>query len=369
MRDVFLTGWEFILLGVALGPLGLDLITTEKLEQLDPFIAVGLGWVGLIFGIQMRTEDLLKVDRGILKLTLFQSTAVWAGLYSLFGILLMMVFTVSWSEVFTAACIVGAAGSLSSPTALALMAPRFSRETSGKIRSLLMVANLDLAPAIVAVGIVFCFFPASGSGFDFYGGVILLSYSAIMALAMAGLFRFFGREILTPEEDLAVIIGFLAFVSGVAFYLSLSPLFLSLAVGITLANTLKSDDPIFGVLFATEKPFYVILLILAGLLWSGMGVAAVAVALLVILFRVWLKAKATSIGSRIFLSHNPLPEKAGLALTSQGALALAIGINYLIIYPGPTSKLAFGVIVLSTVVNEIAAPFLIKFVFGGDEEK
>lgn len=369
VRDIFLSGWEFILIGVMLGPIGFDMISKDGLSQLNPFLSVGLAWAGLIFGVQMRLEDLLKVDRGLFKLTVVQAGACWVGLYSIFTIIALMIFTVPIYEIFTAACIVAAAGSLSSPTALALMAPRYAKDRSPLIRKLLLISNLDLAPALVSVGLVFCFFPAPlGGKFYFWGGIALLSYSVMIGFAMAGLFRYFGREALSAEEDLAVIIGFLAFISGVAFYLGLSPLFLSLIVGIALANTLKSDDPLFGVLFASEKPFYVILLILTGLWWGGLGVQAVGAALAVFIFRLWLKMSVTDAASKLYLAHDPIPKKAGLALSAQGALALAIGINYLIVYPGPTPKFVFGVIVLSTVASEIAAPFLIQRVLGATKK-
>jgi len=50
IRDVFLTGWEFFIVGAAIGPGGFNIIESGQLEQLNPFIALGLGWAGLIFG-------------------------------------------------------------------------------------------------------------------------------------------------------------------------------------------------------------------------------------------------------------------------------------------------------------------------------
>ncbi|MBF0170473.1 MAG: hypothetical protein HQK87_05210 [Nitrospinae bacterium] len=361
LRDMFLTGWEYIFIGMVLGPLGFDLIDQGRMEQLSPLLALGLAWAGLIFGMQMRVADLKKVDRGLLKLTLFQMGATFAALFGLTLVMGMMGRSFTLSELFAGAGVVAAAGAISSPTTLSMMASFYPRTSAPLFRRLLTVATLDVGPALVAVGLVFCLFPAGQGGtFDPARGATLLFFSVLIALAMAGIFRYFGRKRLKPEEELTVLLGFLAFLSGVALFLKLSPLFLALMVGVTLANTLERDDPVFTTLFATEKPFYLILLILTGLLWSPSGPLAFFMALAVALARFWAKGTSVRIGTRLFRPEGGLPDDAGLGLMAQGALALAIGVNYLIVYPGEASRLVFGVIALMVILNEVVAPFLIR---------
>ncbi len=368
LRDTFLTGWEFILLGLAIGPLGLNIIGEERIEQLDPFIALGLGWAGLIFGTQLRWADILKVDRSILKLTLFQFLLVWLGLFSFFLFLSFFLFNLPLAESIASACIVAAAGAISSPTALSLIAPALPRSRAGAARSLRIVATLDVAPALVTIGLVFCFFPAESGGMYMpKQGAWLLLYSILMAIALSILFLNFGRDRLSNEEDLSVFIGFIVFMAGIAFYLNLSPLFLSLLTGIILANILKTDDRIFKMMYATEKPFYVIMLIVTGLWWSSFNLKIWFAAGAIVMLRLLIKMAAVGIVSRRLSKENALPEKAGLALCAQGVLALAIGLNFLLVYPGDGPKLVFGVIVIMMIVNEIAAPFLIRRVMSEDD--
>ncbi|MGK7346324.1 MAG: hypothetical protein ACNS63_11020 [Candidatus Nitrospinota bacterium M3_3B_026] len=370
LGDMFLTGWEFMLAGALVGPMGLSIISQERLELLDPFIALGLGWAGLIFGSQLRLEDLRKVDPGMLKLTALQAVVVWGGLFPVMFACSLVVLDISWTESLTFSLIVAAAGAISSPTALSLMSSRFPRSKSAAIRQLMLVATLDLAPALLAIGLVFCFFPPEqGGAFSLGRGGALLGYSALVALALAGLFRFFGREELKPEENLAVLIGFIVFMSGTAFYLNLSPLFLSLLTGVILANVLERDDKMFSLLYSTEKPFYVMLLLVTGMWWQRLGLGVWAMAFLLVGARLWLKREAFDRASEALPEKRRTPPGAGMALAAQGALAPAIGLNFLLVYPGEGPEAAFGVIVAAMIMNEILAPFLIRRVMSGEEEK
>jgi len=361
LRDTFLTGWEFIFIGMALGPLGFDLIDAERMGQLAPVMALGLAWAGLIFGMQMRLVDLKKVDRGLLKLTFFQMAVTGMVVFGIYLVMVAVGRSFGSSGLFAGAAVVAAASSISSPTTLSLIAGSYPRTSAPLFRKLLTVSTLDVGPALVAVGLVFCLFPAGGGGaFDLDRGTTLLFFSILIALALAGLFRYFERRQLKPEEELTVLLGFLALISGVALFLKLSPLFLALMVGVALANTLTRDDPVFAALFATEKPFYIILLILSGLLWAPSGGEMFAMAMAVMLARAWAKGVSVRIGADLFRPEGGMPRDGGLGLMAQGALALAIGINYVIVYPGDASRLAFGVIAFVVALNEIVAPFFIR---------
>lgn len=370
LRDIFLTGWEFILIGMLIGPAGLAVINEVRLEQLDPFIALGLGWAGLIFGSQLRRGDLAKIDKGLRRLTVVQSVAVWAGLFLVYFVFSLALFRLSLIEALASSLIVAGAGAISSPTALSLVAQRFPRSKTPIVRQLMVIASLDLAPALVMIGTVFCFFqPGREIGFSLERGFAYLFYSLMVAVALAGLFRFFGRERLSPEEDLAALIGFIVFTSGIAFYLSLSPLFLSLLVGVILANVLAHDDKVFRLLYMTEKPFYVMLLIISGMWWSEFGPAVWVMAAAVVVARLWLKRESVDRASSWLLGDRKPSSGAGLALGAQGALALAIGLNFLLVYPGDGPKLAFGVIALVMIVNETMAPYLIRRALGEEEPR
>ena len=57
---LFLTGTEYLFVGVFLGSSGIDLFDAATLEQLRPFMSLGLAWVGLLFGIQLQHRQLIR---------------------------------------------------------------------------------------------------------------------------------------------------------------------------------------------------------------------------------------------------------------------------------------------------------------------
>ena len=59
-RLVFLTGTEFVLVGVALGDQLIGLLDEQTIRSLTPLFSLGLGFVGLIFGIQLEVGKLLR---------------------------------------------------------------------------------------------------------------------------------------------------------------------------------------------------------------------------------------------------------------------------------------------------------------------
>lgn len=365
LRDIFLTGWEYILVGAALGPTGFSVIDPAYFATLNPFLALGLGWAGLIFGLQLRWRDVARIDPSMLKLAVGQSLAVWLGLVVFFYEAIRLFAPIPSQEALASAMVAAAAGAISSPTAISLVANSLGRTSARAARTLLMVATLDLAPAVIVVGLTLCFFSVEGGGaFSFQRGMVYLSYSAVTAVAMAAFYRFLGKERLSPEEELTAALGFIALLSGLAFYLRLSPLFLTLLCGAALANILKPGDNLYKLLYATEKPFYVTLLIISGLLWKETGVTAWVAAGIFVAARLALKTAAIDGAIRFMPKGSRLSAGAGLALSSQGALALAIGINHQIAFTGHAANLVFAVIIISTMANEMAAPFLVRRYLG-----
>jgi len=157
-----------------------------------------------------------------------------------------------------------------------------------------------------------------------------------------------------------VFLGFIIFASGISFYLGLSTLFTNLIVGTILANTLSHDDSLHAALHATEKPFYVILLVLAGMWWTAEGAAVWIIALVIVAGRMALKLYSMRALERLLDGGRQLAPEAGLALCSPGAMGLAMGLNFMLGYHGEIVTFAYGVIAVSTMFSEAVAPALIR---------
>lgn len=360
IRYLFFSGWEFILIGMAIGPFGAGLFPKEVVREMGPAIDLGTGWVGLLVGVQLRLADVARVERWQLKLTLYQAflsaLAVGAAVY------LPLRMLPGWGNAVTvmASGVLASTGGVSSPTVLFLLARE--RVYSDKVKRLLqIIANLDGVAAIFLFMLTLTLLrpdlasPLTGGLYLFQavGTGILLGY----------LFRALPRGKLSEKEQFVVLAGFVFFSSGVGHVLGVSALAVNFVAGMVLANSFSPEDPAIEVLFNSERPFYIVMLLLAGLMFVpslyGALVAALAAA-------VRLLAKRHSIDWLIgrLAGDFAFPRGGGVALASQGGMALVIGFSLLSVDGGPAGQTVFSIIVLSVVLSEMAAPFAAGRVLG-----
>jgi len=359
LKYMFYSGWEFILLGIALSPVALNFFPAEMLANIDIIIQLGLGWVGLFIGIQLREKDLSKVQDSYLLIIIFQSllTGILVAISAYFAIKVLA----DWSGemVLMTTLIFSASSALSSPTILVLLGKERGFK-AGAVTLFHLITNLDMVLSIFAVGFLFTLLRPNITYME--GGGLLLQ-SILVGALLAFLFKLMPRNKFTKNETIVVLIGFVLFSSGIGGILQVSPLFLNMICGIILANTLKSGDPLYSAIINLERPFYIIILIISGLMFTVPQTRLLYLVPLIVLIRIGSKLFFMSIIAPKIVTDVEIPKKAGLALTSQGAMALVIGFAFVSVFPGEISKTVFSLIVLMVIANEMIAPYLVKYLF------
>jgi len=63
MQLAALVGAPFLLVGVLLGP-ALEVLDPGTLRTLTPITALGIGWIGAVFGAQLEWRVLRRIPRG-----------------------------------------------------------------------------------------------------------------------------------------------------------------------------------------------------------------------------------------------------------------------------------------------------------------
>ena len=119
-RIILLTGTEFILVGVALGGSMLDVLDEETIRRLTPLFSLALGYVGLIYGIQLERGKIRRFPGRYLVSTVVQSAVTLL-------VILLPIFWVlkslaggSTDSLLLAALVLAAAGANTGQTTLAL---------------------------------------------------------------------------------------------------------------------------------------------------------------------------------------------------------------------------------------------------------
>jgi len=365
-RLVFRTGTHFLFLGLVLGPHALGLLTEGAIRQLFPLLGLGLGWIGFLFGLQLDRRYLrqfpgvfffLAMGQAILTFVLFLALG-WAVLAG-----------VGQDGQVQRLLLIGAAATacVSTPAGIALISTNFL--VRGKIRDLLFfVASLDALVGIAALQVAYSLFPPGA-----LVGEMVVEPDLLWILVALGmgvvcgiLFLWLTRPRPGGEELVLFLLGIAAFSSGAALQLQLSPLFVSVTMGVVVANLSPEPERVYRVLHQWEKPIYVVFLILAGALLRFPTFWVIPLALGYAVIRALGKVLGNLIMVRVLPIPFPTPRRFGLGLLPQGGISLAMAISGVITYAGLSLAglnavdILFAVVVLGVIFSELTGPFFTK---------
>lgn len=362
-RLLLATGSHFVLVGVLLGPV-LGLLTYDVIGRLEPFMALGLGWIGLLFGLQLDRRHLRQFPPVFLVFTVLQAAIA----FIVFAAVALVAFRLTGPRdpLGPAAVLAATAtAAVSTPAGVALISRTF--RVKGRLTRLLFyVASLDALVGIVALQLTYSVFhPSSAAVAGFGWGVWMIA--AVAAGIVFGVFFLWLTRPKPERDELTLfLLGMVMFEGGTALYLGVSPLFVSMITGLVVANMSPSRRRVFSILQSWEKPVYVVVLILAGALISFADWITLPLALGYVV----LRAAAKYLGGLVSARLVPLPFRVrgdiGSGLVAQGGISLAMGLSATLTYgaiagsSGVPVRVAIGAIVLGVAASELVAPFLTR---------
>lgn len=364
-RLILSAGTHFLFLGFVLGSQGVGLLTRSVIEQLYPALALGLGWIGLLFGLQLERRQLVRFPVIFLWITVAQ--AVLAFLVFLGVGLLLLHGLGAWTPLARGAIMAAAATAcISTPAGIALISQSF--RLRGEVSKLIFfIASLDAVVGILALQVTAGLYHPT----DWAGAGLRLSVWAWAGIAAAlgvvfGIFfLWLTRPKPSPEELPLFLLGLVVFSAGAALHLGVSPLFVSGITGAVIANFSPLRRRIFTSLQEWEKPVYVILLILAGALLDFRTWLVVPLAVAYVLVRAGAKVAAGFAATRVLRPGFATPPDLGVGLIPQGGISLAMAVAVTLAYgsldmgPADPVDLLFSTVVLGVLLSELAGPVLI----------
>jgi hypothetical protein len=362
-RLLLRTGIHFLFIGFLLGPQALGLLSVDAVEQLFPLLALGLGWVGFLFGLQLDRTALRRFPRSWIWITVIQAVLTFVIFLGLGWAMLGAVGRTSPVEqLLLAGC--AATAAVSAPAGVALVSTNFL--VRGNVRTLLFfVASLDGVVGIVALQLVYAWFRPADM-------VLTLSQTPsgwAPALAMgvgvacAILFLWLNRPRPSSDALFLFLLGMAAFASGLALRLQLSPLFVCMVLGALVANLSSDRQRVFRLLQGWEQPVYLIFLLLGGALLQFSTLWILPMAFAYAIFRAVGKVVGTLAATRIAPAGFPIPKRLGEGLVTQGGLSVAMALSGVLTYQGLESggaseELIFAVVVMGVVLSDLAGPLL-----------
>jgi hypothetical protein len=342
-------GSEYLFLGLILGSAPLAIFSSETMQLLSPAVSLGLGWIGLLFGIQFEWAQLERIPLRFMGITLIQALVTFLIVLSGLSIIILLTnpnLTVSGILVLSAIA------SLSSPTCLVFMQShtRFSRPI---LRLVQYISSLDSIVSIAIFGLVL-------STREHLGWLTQLPTYFLLASPLILIFHLLTRFRISRQELLILTIGLVVFSSGLAEEFGLSALFLNFITGLGLINLPSLNHNTFAnILHSQEKPIYIVFLVLAGAMWTPSSMH-----LYILAAYLGLRILGKLLGGRLTvglfnLDFTP-PPMWGLALFPQGGMAIAMAVDYLHYYPGETGNTILNIILTATLISHLSGPLAIR---------
>lgn len=365
------SGSHFVVFGFLLGPRVSGLLTGEVLSGLAAFVALGLGWIGLLFGLQFDRGTLKTFERAELAMVAVEAVTSWFVLVVLGGLALFAAGMWS-SSVAPFLLAAAAAGCVSSPTGAAVVfgATRVRGPVS-RLSSL--CTSLDGVIGLLALAGVFAVYhPFHISGALDVGPLRWILTPVLLALIFGWLFYSLTRDRVAPQEFVLFLLGLALVLGGANLVMGTSALFAAALTGILIARMSPIRRRTFAALVAWEKPVHVLFLLLAGSLLSLSNWAVPLLLVLFLAFRIIGKS-AGGLPARRLNQDDSFDNQFGLALISQGGLSIAIAVSALLTL-GTTidnplaAAVMFDVVVLAVMANELIGPPLLRRVLAAGGE-
>lgn len=351
-RFRIVSGAEYLLLGILLGPQVSGLLPREAVEVFSPIVTLGLGWAGAKLGSQFVLSAMVRIRGVAYRIALVES------LLTLGIVTILEVLVLSWTlglragDALIPALALGAMGTVSAEAGIRLV-EQSRGGTDPMVGQLRVTTLMNAVVAVLAFGYLIAMVhgaPATGIRAPTLTEWLVID---IAVGAVGGiLFHLFVGEERHPDRLFIALVGAIILVSGASAYLQLSPMLSTLAFGVILANTTLRRREIQGALQRVERPLYFVMLMLAGAWWSPSERDWLWPVVIFLVARAAVKVGGARLAARANGKLAELGPDWGRGLLGQGGLALVIGLNYLQFPDLETPNIVFSAVVASVLLTD-----------------
>lgn len=360
-RYLVVSGAEYLVLGILLGPHGTNLLSASVIDNLAPILTLALGWIGAIVGTQFELRRLLMIPARSFRIALAESTITFAFVAGLEWLAIQRLLDASPLDATVAAVAIGAIAVASSNAGISLVSA-VTGATGRIVEQLRLSTSVNSFIAITIFGLLLCVHHAPAPAVRPLTATEWGVVSVAIGVLGGTLFHIFiGDE---PDGDrlFVAIAGGIVMVSGAATYLGLSPLFCALFFGLTLANTTSSPDVLLSALTRVERPFYFVLLLLGGAAWEPGEREWYALIGLFLAGRAVTKIGGSRLATRMNGALDELGEHWGRGLLGHGRVALALGLSYFHQTDVVFNDLIFTAAIASVILTEFLSARAVRSV-------
>lgn len=349
----------YLLVGVAIGPSALDLISHENLTTLGFLSEVALGLILFNIGSIFEAANFRRVGRGVVRVTLWEATLAFV---------LVCVTLLMLGMAWPLALLLSVVAMETAPATTLMVLNEYDAKGPMTERLLALVALNNmyvlLTFGIVSAGLSFMQPSDGGWMLNSYRVVHGLGWTIVGSIALGALVglatEFMAVRAKESGEALILAIGVVLVTVGASRWLGLSPLIATLALGATVANASEYGDRLLHGLGRADPPLYAAFFVLA-----GAELVPASVLNLGIVGAGYVLARATGklIGARVALRTEPVApivrKQLGFCLISSSSLAVGLTIQIRSAFPAYATTVT-GIVLAAVVVFEIVGPLLTR---------
>jgi hypothetical protein len=268
ISGVITAGFPFIALGVIAAHPSIGVLNEDVIGRLRPILHFGLGWLGFIIGAQLDIRVLDRVPKGTAYLILVEAlgpfgiTAAGCGAMMIaFGMDIQDPAT--WRDMV----LLGTAAAMTAPRKFRGFANRTWHEGRGVD---VLLGQLDEMVGVIGLVFITAYFRADTAGSTWQlPDTAWVFVSLGLGVAIGVLIFAMIRVPVSNSEFLAVVLGGIAFASGLAGYLRLSPIAICFIAGVLVTNFPNEQrNSVFRILHHLERPVHLLFLMIAGAVWT-----------------------------------------------------------------------------------------------------
>lgn len=360
-RFLVVSGAEYLVLGILLGPQVSGILGSSVVTRLDPVLTLAIAWIGLTVGTQFELGRLVVTPARDFRIGFSTSVLTFVVVGALEFTAIHFGGLTNEFDAVVVACGLGVVAVSSSDAGFSLVTTVVG--AGGRLFNQLRASTmLSALVAITLFALLLCWVhvptPASRPLTTTEWAVVSIAIGALGGT----LFHVFLGE--TPERDrlFVALVGGIVIVSGAATYMDLSPLLSSFCFGLVLVNTTSSPRELTATLSRVDRPFYFVLLIFAGAAWQPIP----SIWILPVALFLAARVAATLGGARLVARSNGIlgefGDNWGLALIGQGRVALVLGLSYLRQGHLPGRDAVFTAAIVSVLLTEFLSARAIRSV-------
>lgn len=312
-------GFPMLLLGYAFHLF--EIVSPRTLSDLRPLYEFGLGWAGMVVGMQMNIRRLDELPPWFMTAVTFVTVPPTLLAALCCGLVLAAMGLLPGTGLIRDMIVLAACAAVSAPANLRLLLRNCPPATAEVVRSITRLdqvaafALLALSASIFRPGVSVGLWRLPRSGWF----LVMLGVGFLVGVVMYLLIR----RVESRTEEMSLVLGGIALGAGTAGYLALSVPVVCALAGTVLANVPYRERPrLEAMLGEVERPIYLMMLFLVGTAWRPFEWQGWLLGLVFAITRAYGKLLGARAAVRV--AKGELPEARTLALSLLPGSAIAI---------------------------------------------